>query len=161
MATAVALHTSGDISVDVPRRVAFTFLEDPHRLAACIPGCSELQEIAPGRYSAILTSRVAFMTISFRVAIEIVALDPPQAIDATISGDAVGLPAHVAATAAVRLSDEGEHRTTISYTTDIALTGKLGGLGQPVFRSTSAELARQFGANLKHALEGQRTGAPA
>lgn len=151
----MALHTSGEISVDVPRDVAFSFLQDPQRLAACIPGCRDLRELASNRYSAVLSSRVAFITVSFKVTIEIVRLDPPHAIGATITGDAVGLAGHVAAAAAVVLTDEDGQRTTIRYTTDIALTGKLGGLGQPVFRATSAQLAREFGDNLKHALEAQ------
>ena len=155
------LQTSGEISVGVPRDAAFAFLQDPHRLAACIPGCRDLREIGPNRYAAVLTSRVAFLTLSFNVTIEILRTEPPESIDAGITGDAVGLVGHVAATASVRLTDEGAHRTMIHYTTEIALTGKLGGLGQPVFRSTSAQLARDFGANLKQALEAQPTETPA
>jgi hypothetical protein len=149
----MALHTSDEVSVDVPRDVAFAFLQNPHRLAACIPGCRDVRNIDPNRYAAVLTSRVAFMTLSFNVTIELLRLEAPEAIDASITGDAIGLVGHVAASAAVRLIDEGAQRTTIRYTTDIALTGKLGGLGQPVFRSTSAQLAREFGASLKKALE--------
>lgn len=157
----MSLQTSGEISVGVPRGAAFAFLQDPHRLAACIPGCRDVREIGPNRYAAVLSSRVAFMTLSFNVTIAIVRLEAPDTIDATITGDAVGLAGHVSAAASVRLADEGAQRTTIRYTTDIALTGKLGGLGQPVFRSTSAQLAREFGANLKKALETQPTGTPA
>ncbi|MBI2186904.1 MAG: hypothetical protein HYU37_07235 [Acidobacteria bacterium] len=149
----MALHTSGEISVDVPRDAAFGFLQDPRRLAACIPGCRDLREISPNRYAAVLSSRVAFMTVSFNVTIEIVRMQAPEAIDAAIAGDAIGLVGHVSATASVRLTEDGAQRTTIRYTTGIALTGKLGGLGQPVFRSTSAQLAREFGAQLKKALE--------
>jgi carbon monoxide dehydrogenase subunit G len=155
----MALQTAGEISVAVPRNAAFGFLQDPHRLASCIPGCSELRELGPNRYSAVLSSRVAFITVSFKVTIDVVRVDPPHALDATITGDAVGLVGHVVASAAVRLSDAVGGGTTIHYSTDIALTGKLGGLGQPVFRATSAQLARQFGDNLKHALEPQPTSA--
>lgn len=157
----MALHASGDISVDVPSRVAFTFLQDPHRLAGCIPGCRDLREIGPNCYTAMLSSRVAFVTLGFKVTIEVVRIDPPHEIEAAITGDAVGLAGHVAATATVRLTPEGEHQTRVRYMTDVALTGKLGGLGEPVFRSTSAQLAREFGANLKRALEAQPTGTVA
>lgn len=162
----MALQTSGEISVDAPRDAAFAFLRDPHRLAACIPGCRDLREIGPNRYAAVLSSRVAFMTISFNVTIEILSMQAPDAIDAAIVGDAIGLGGHVSANASVRLVDEGAARTTIRYSSDVALTGRLGGLGQPVFRSTSAQLAREFGANLKRALEapaarGSALGAPA
>ena len=157
----MGLETSGEILVDVRRDAAFAFLQDPHRLAACIPGCRDLRVIGPNRYAAVLSSRVAFMTLSFNITIEIRRIEAPHAMDATITGDAVGLVGHVTATASVRLDEEGEERTMIRYTTDVALTGKLGGLGQPVFRSTSARLSREFGANLKTALEAQPTGTAA
>jgi carbon monoxide dehydrogenase subunit G len=153
----MALHASGDISVDVSRPEAFAFVQDPRRLAACIPGCRDLRELAADRYSAVLTSRVAFMTVSFNVTIDMLKVEPPETIEAKIAGDAIGLVGHVAATAAVRLTEEGEHRTGLSYATDIALTGKLGGLGQPVFQATSTRLAREFGENLKKAIEAQHT----
>src|SRR5919109_3005118 len=121
----MALQTSGDVSVDVSREAAFAFLQDPHRLAACIPGCRDLREIGPNCYAAVLSSGVAFLTLSFNVKIEILRCDAPEAIDASVIGDAIGLVGHVSATASVRLTDEGAQRTTIRYTTDIALTGKL------------------------------------
>jgi carbon monoxide dehydrogenase subunit G len=149
----MALQTTGDIIVDVDRQSAFAFIQDPERLARCIPGCKDLREIGPNRYSAVLASRVAFITLSFNVVIDVTRIEPPQAIDAKITGDAVGLPGRVAATAGVQLEEAGERRTKVRYVTEIGLTGKLGGLGQPVFRATSAQLAQEFGRNLKAAIE--------
>jgi carbon monoxide dehydrogenase subunit G len=153
----MALQTTGEITVDVDRTIAFAFVQDPERLAGCIPGCHDLREVSPGRYSAVLTHRVAFMTLSFKVIIDVVRIEPPNEIEAKINGDAVGLSGHLVATAAVRLTETAERRTTIRYVTDVGLTGKLGGLGQPAFRATSAQLAREFGANLKKGIEAGRT----
>jgi hypothetical protein len=77
---------------------------------------------------------VAFLTLRFKVVIDVIRIDPPSAIEARITGDAIGLAGHVVATASLDLTDAGEHRTTIRYATDVGLTGKLGGLGRPVFR---------------------------
>src|SRR5262245_33555947 len=152
----MALQTTGETAVDVERPIAFAFVQDAERLARCIPGCDDLRELSPARYSAVLTSRVAFLTVRFNVIIDVVRIDPPNAIDAKITGDAVGLAGHVVATASVQLVEDGTRRTMIRYATDIGLTGKLGGIGQPVFRATSARLAREFGENLKKALEAGR-----
>ena len=149
----MALQTAEEITVDVERASAFAFVQDAARLARCIPGCDDLRELSPGRYTAVLTSRVAFMTLSFKVIIDVLRIEPPNMIEAKITGDAVGLAGHVAATASVWLVEQGERRTMIRYVTDVGLTGRLGGLGQPVFRATSARLAREFGENLKRALE--------
>lgn len=156
----MALHTSGEIPVGVPRDVAFGFLQDPPRLAACIPGCSDLGELGPNRYSAVLNSRVGFLTVRFTVTIDVTRVEPAHSIEATITGDAVGLAGHVVARAGVALTDAGAQQTIVRYTTDITLTGRLGGIGQPVFRATSARLAREFGDNLKQALEAQPAPIP-
>jgi carbon monoxide dehydrogenase subunit G len=153
----MALQTTGEISVAVDRTRAFEFLQNAEQLAACIPGCRDVREIAPGRYTAVLSSRVAFMTLNFNVTIELVKVVPPATLEATISGDAIGLAGHVAAHARVELLPDDDRRTTVRYYTDVGLTGKLGGLGESVFRATSAKLSREFGINLKTALERQPT----
>ena len=149
----MALQTAGEVSVDVDRAAAFGFVSDPSRLVQCVPGCHDLREISPGRYSAVVTSKVAFITLSFQVIVEIVKIEPPDAIEAKITGDAIGLAGRVVATAGLRLGSAGDGRTAISYSTDVVLTGKLGGLGESVFRAKSAELAREFATNLKVAIE--------
>jgi carbon monoxide dehydrogenase subunit G len=149
----MALDTSGEITVAVDRSTAFTVVRDPFRLGRCIPGCSELRETGPGRYSAVLTSRVAFMTVSFHVIVDLTKIEPPSALEATITGDARGLSGHVVATARLDLAEADDSHTTVRYATAVGLTGKLGSLGQPVLRATSAKLAREFGDNLKVEIE--------
>jgi carbon monoxide dehydrogenase subunit G len=149
----MALETTGEIIVNVDRQTAFDIVRDPQRFAGCIPGCHDVVQLGPDKYTAVLSSKVAFMTLSFKVTIDVTRMDSPEAIDATITGDAVGLAGRVAATAGVRLMEDGPERTCIRYRSDVALTGKLGGLGQPVFRATSARISRQFGDNLKALIE--------
>ena len=122
-------------------------------MAPCIPGCKDLRELSAGRYSAVLTNDVAFITLTFKVIVEVVRIDPPSAIEAKITGDSVGLVGRVTANAELRLSDAGPGQTDIQYVAGVGLTGKLGGLGEPVFRAKSAEVARQFALNLKAAIE--------
>ncbi len=149
----MAVETSGEITVDVDRSTAFAVVRNPTRLARCIPGCKDLRELAPDRYTAVLSSQVAFMTMSFKVTIDVTRIDEPSALEAKIAGDAVGLAGHVVATARLQLEESADRRTIVRYSTDVGLTGKLGGLGQPVFKATSAKMAREFGANLKAEIE--------
>ena len=157
----MALDTSGEITVAVDRSTAFAIVRDPVRLARCIPGCSDLRETGADRYTAVLTSRVAFMTVSFNVIVDVTRIEPPAALEAKITGDARGLSGHVVATARLDLADAGDASTTVRYATAVGLTGKLGSLGQPVLRATSAKLAREFGDNLKMEIEKGSAGATA
>lgn len=149
----MALETSGEIIVAVDRPTAFAIVRDPVRLARCIPGCKDLHGSGPEHYTAVLTSRVGFMTVSFKVNVAVTKIEAPETIEATITGDAVGLSGHVVATARLNLDETGDRQTTIRYTTEVGLTGKLGSLGQPVLRATSAKVAREFGDKLKAEIE--------
>lgn len=149
----MALQTSGQIRVDLDRAILFDTVRDPVWLAERIPGCKDLREVSEGRYSAVLTNEVGFITLSFRVIVEVVKIDPPNAIEAKITGDAIGLVGRVSATAGLELLEAGPGQTEIRYSSKVSLTGKLGGLGEPVFRAKSAEVAKQFGANLKAAID--------
>jgi carbon monoxide dehydrogenase subunit G len=147
------LQTSGQVLVDVDRATAFDFVRDPMTLAACIPGCKNMQEVSPGIYSAVLTNDVAFITLSFKVRVEVIRIEAPDTIEAKITGETIGLAGRVTANAALRLAEVGPSQTEIRYTSNVSLAGKLGGLGEPVFRAKSAEVSKQFGANLRTAIE--------
>jgi carbon monoxide dehydrogenase subunit G len=155
----MALQTSGRVCVDVDRAIVFDFVRDPVRLAQCIPGCTDLRELSPDRYSAVLTNEVAFITLRFKVIVEVVKVEPPNLIEAKITGEAIGLVGRVAANAQLQLFEAGPNQTHVSYAANVSLTGKIGGLGEPVFRAKSAEVAREFGANLKAAIERTPTNA--
>jgi hypothetical protein len=152
------LQTGGEFTVAVPQERAFAFISDPFTIAKCIPGCSDLREIAPGKYGAKLTNRVGPISITFDVTVELTKVEPPSAIDAVVSGNAAG--GRLTATATVRLETVDAGTTKVTYTVDLTLTGKLGGIGQPVFRAKSEELSKKFGANVRAALESAE-GAPA
>lgn len=147
------LKTGGEFTVAVPQERAFGFVSDPFAIATCIPGCSDLRETSPGKYAAKLTNRVGPISIAFDVTVELTRIEPPSAIDALVSGNAAGLGGRLTATATVRLEAAGASETKVAYTVDLGLTGKLGGIGQPVFRAKSDELSKKFGANVRAALE--------
>ena len=155
----MALQTSGQVRVDVDRTTAFDFVGDPVRLGQCIPGCTALRELSPGVYSALLTNEVGFITLRFKVTVEVVKVEPHSAIEAKITGETIGLVGRVVANAGLQLSEGGPSQTDIRYTATISLTGKLGGLGEPVFRAKSASVAREFAAKLKAAIEKTPTNA--
>jgi uncharacterized protein len=152
------LQTGGNFEVAVPQDRAFAFINNPQMLATCIPGCSDLKNLGDNKYSAKLTNRVGPISLTFDVVVELTKVEPPAAIDASVSGNAAG--GRLTATATVRLEPVDAAHTKVTYTVDLGLTGKLGGIGQPVFRSKSDELSKKFGANVRAALEtGAKAGA--
>ncbi len=147
------MQTGGEFTVAVDRDRAFAFISDPFRIAACIPGCENLRELEPGTYAATLSNKVGPITVKFDVTVELTNVVPPESLDATVGGNAPALGGRLNATAQLRLAAIDAAQTKVTYSVELGLSGRLGGIGQPVFRAKSDELSKKFGANVKAAIE--------
>jgi hypothetical protein len=150
------MQFAGQVKVKAPRAAVFAALRDARFFASCVEGVSELAEIAPDRYAATLTTKVAYMSFKFKVTVALVRVEPPREIEARIEGVPLGIVGRLAATAMTTLGEAGDE-TSIDYRVDTSLTGRLGSLGQPVLRAKAKEMERQFAARLQAAFD--RAGA--
>jgi carbon monoxide dehydrogenase subunit G len=141
---------SGEISVPAPRPQVFAKLRDARFFSSCIEGVQELNEIDETHYTAILETRVAYIKFRFRVAVEITDIEEPVKVGGRIEGTPLGVVGRLTATSVANLREQ-DGQTIVSYEIDVALTGKLGSLGQPVMKSKAKEMERQFAANIRAA----------
>ena len=146
------MKISGEIKVKAGRAAVFDALCDARFFASCIDGVRELTQIDEKSYAAVLETRVAYLQFKFKITVQLVRIEPPSRIEAKIEGTPLGIVGHLAATTVTTLA-EAEDQTVISYTMDMALTGKLGSVGQPVLKSKAREMEKQFTKNLEAAFE--------
>ena len=146
------MEFSGKIEIKAPRTAVFEKLADPRFFATCIDGVSDLKEVDPTHYTAVMEMRVAYIRFKFNILVEIADSVAPHRIVAKSEGTPVGVVGRLTSTATTTLT-ESAGITTVAYFIDVGLTGKLGSMGQPVLRSKAKELERQFAANLKAAFE--------
>jgi hypothetical protein len=146
------MNFTGEINVKAARDAVFEKLNDARFFASCIEGVSNLQEIDPTHFTAVLETKVAYIRFKFNIVVEIAESVAPCRIIAKSEGTPLGVVGRLTSTSTAELSEK-DGETTIAYSIDVALTGKLGSLGQPVLRSKAKELERQFAANLKAAFE--------
>lgn len=146
------MNFSGEIAVKAPRSEVFKALRDARFFASCIDGVGDLKEIDAGRYDAVLETRVAYMRFKFNVSVELTRVEPPSEIEAKVEGVPLGVVGRLSATTMTKLEESGDE-TRVHYSINASLTGKLGGLGQPVLRAKAKEMERQFAKRLKAAFE--------
>ncbi|MCL6562853.1 MAG: hypothetical protein K6U87_07575 [Firmicutes bacterium] len=148
---------SGRFRVLRDRAWVFETLTDILRVGQCIPGCSELEEVEAGRYTAKVRVEVGFLKLVFDVTVEVVEVAPPEFIRFRIQGKPSGFSAQLTATAELRAKpdpgDSGEPATLVEWQLDQTLKGALGGIGQPVFRAKAEEQGARFAQNLQRLLE--------
>lgn len=146
------MNFNGEIKVKAARDAVFGKLNDARFFASCIDGVSDLQETDDTHFTAVLETKVAYIRFKFNISVEIAESVMPHRIVAKSEGTPMGVVGRLTSTSTAELT-EADGETTIVYMIDVALTGKLGSLGQPVLRSKAKELERQFATNLKAAFE--------
>lgn len=147
------MQVSGQLEVNASREQTFQFINDARKLALCIPGCSDLNEIQENEYEAVVKIDVAFLSLRFDVTVRLDDVQEGYGEKAVIAGKPRGLIGKLSATAELKLEELNETTTLVKYVVDQTITGKLGGIGQSVFRSKAEEMGNLFASNLKTALE--------
>ena len=145
------MKIEGELTVKAGREKVFNAVRDA-RFFTCLEGVSELAEVDPTHYTALIETRLSFLKLKFKVAVQLVRLEPPCEIEAKIEGKPLGVLGRLTAVSVTTLSETASE-THVRYTIDVALTGKLGSLGQAAFSAKAKEMSEQFGANLRAALE--------
>lgn len=146
------MRLNGEFTVKSSRKAVFDAVRDARFFASCIEGVSELTEIDSTHYGAVMETKLSFMKFKFKVTVELVRVEPPHEIEARIDGRPIGFLGRLTAVSVTTLT-ESHGETRLRYTMDVALTGKLGSLGQSAFSAKAKEMAKQFGDNLRAAFE--------
>lgn len=149
---------SGRIDVPAPRQAVFEKLRDAHFFASCVDGVHDLVEIDDRHYIATLETRVAYIKFKFAVSVEIVELDEPVRVVARVEGTPIGMVGRLTATSTGNL-EEQDGGTAVNYELEVALTGKLGSLGQPVLKSKAKEMERQFASRIQAKFQATNAGS--
>jgi uncharacterized protein len=142
------MKITGQITVPAPRDRVFDAWRDARFFAACVDGVRDLSEVDQTHYTAVLETKVAYMTFRFSVAVELTRIEPPHLIEAKIEGTPIGLVGRLTATSTTRLTQESEN-TLIDYAIESTLTGRLGSIGQPVLRAKARDMEREFTSRLR------------
>ena len=151
---------TGRIDVPAPRQAVFEKLRDAHFFASCVDGVHDLVEIDDRHYTATLETRVAYIKFKFAVSVEIVELDEPVRVVARVEGTPIGMVGRLTATSTGNL-EEQDGGTAVNYELEVALTGKLGSLGQPVLKSKAKEMERQFASRIQAKFQATNAGSAA
>jgi carbon monoxide dehydrogenase subunit G len=147
------MRFSGELSVPAAREAVFDRFRDAPFFASCVEGVGELSEVAPDRYAARFTTKIAYIRFEFDVTVDIVRAERPHAIEARIEGKPHGVVGRLSANSTASFEEEGG-ATRVIYNIEANLTGRLGSIGQPVLKSKAREMEKQFVEKIRAAFPG-------
>lgn len=146
------MKLAGNFTVAAPREQVFQFLQDPQALARCLPGCKQVQQTGPDRYSALVEVSVAFMRVSFQLEARIAEATAPSHLVADVTGQPLAVAGQLKMSTSLHLTAPAPAETAVAYTMDVHLTGRLGSLGESVLRPQAQKMGDQFAKNVQSAL---------
>ena len=112
-----------------------------------------MEAIGENRYRATMTAKVAYITFSANTEVAITRMDPPHELESVARGEDKRLGSNVQLSATLRLTPQTDGGTEVAYRADVSLWGKLGTLGEPVFRQKATQIGKEFAQCVKGKLE--------
>jgi uncharacterized protein len=136
------LELTGEYEIAAPREKVWVLLNDPAVLKQCIPGCEELTADGEDAFAATVTLKIG--PIKARFSGEVTLSDKVVPESYTITGEGRGgIVGFAKGAAKVHLVDNGG-ATTLTYSVNADVGGKIAQLGSRLIASTSKKLADQF-----------------
>ena len=135
------MKLSDEVIIPVPRIKVWEALNDAELLRQCIPGCEEIVKKSDTEMEAKVTVKMGPVKASFKGAVTLSDLDPPNGY--RISGSGKSMMGGATGGANVRLEDVPEG-TKLIYEVDAQVTGKIASLAQRFIEPTARQLSGQF-----------------
>ncbi len=149
------MKVNGSATLHAPREQVWAALNDPAVLVRTIPGCQQLEEVAPDAYRMTITAGVASIKGTYQGDVSLTDQDQPGAF--TLKASGAGAPGTVSADVRVTLA-EHDGGTRLDYAADAIVGGMIGGVGQRVLSGVAKKTAGEFFKAVDDVLTGKAPG---
>ena len=145
------MHFDGVFAVSAPRERVFGVISDPDQVAKCIPDLRRLDVKSADEFDAIVGIRVAVISGELSLRFRTVEKKPPSRAKLVAHG--MGLGSAVDLEMVTELADEVGGGTSMKWTADATVSGKIASLGQGLMKSQAEKIIRQLFDCLRSKLE--------
>jgi uncharacterized protein len=154
------MKISSSFSVPEESAKVFDLFLDAPTMRSCIPGCQELVRVDDMHYSGRLVNEIAHVRFDASFTVEIVGIELPHEVRAVLKGEDRRLASSLKLDAVLQVRPEGS-ASMVSYSMELAMWGKLGRMGESIFRRKTVEVERQFVEAFTRACDGTAQFEPA
>lgn len=141
-------------TVPADPKTVFDLFFDADTMRASIPGCEELVRVDETHYTGRLVNEIAHVRFNAAFSAEIVGVDAPREVKAVLKGEDRRLGSSLKLDATLSVEPNGADNSTVTYAMEMAMWGKLGRMGESIFRRRTAEVEKQFVAAFSRAASG-------
>jgi carbon monoxide dehydrogenase subunit G len=142
------------IIIAAPPKAVWDFLWDVERLARCIPGCEQAATVEPHtRYTALIVDRVGPLKVKMPLDLTVQEAEEQQRLHVVANGKDSALGSTVRIDIHADLTPQ-DAATSLDLHIDVAVSGKIAGLGAGLFKRKFDDIMMKFGQQVKAEIEG-------
>ena len=138
----MAMTMNGEYQLPVSRETVWAKLNDTETLKACIPGCESFDKLSDTEFQAVAVTKIGPVKARFRGKVTLSDLDRPNGYKISGQGDG-GVAGFASGGAMVKLEPK-DGGTSLTYTVEAQIGGKLAQLGQRLVNGAAKKLADEF-----------------
>ena len=138
----MAMTMNGEYQLPVSRETVWAMLNDTETLKACIPGCELFDKLSDTEFQAVAVTKIGPVKARFKGKVMLSDLDPPNGYK--ISGQGDGGVAGFASGGATVKRESRDGGTSLTYTVEAQIGGKLAQPGQRLVNGAAKKLADEF-----------------
>lgn len=140
--------------VQAPVQTVWDFLRDASTFSLCVPGIEQIEVFDEKNFGAVIKVKIALISARFKIALTVTEEEPPTHLVSVVKGEDNGNGTAVEMKSFVDLEPSADGGTTVSYSTDTALSGKLAALGGGIaVKLKAVQLGKEFAREVKKRVE--------
>jgi len=123
------------------RTDVWALLNDPQRLAKCLPGCEKLEPLGDNRYKVSIRFALAAFSGAYSGSVELSELQPPRSMRMCMEGK--GTPGFMKGEGRLELGEKGGS-TEVRYEGEAQVGGLIAAVGQRMIEAAAKKILQQF-----------------
>lgn len=140
------LSYSGQEKVQAPPAAVWAFVQDPERVARCLPDVQDVQVTGPNQMVATVNIGVGMVRGKFKFDIQVQPDEAAQRVNVVVKGG--GLGSVVDMTAGANIVDNGDGTTTLDWNGDADMRGPIASVGGRMLDPQAQKLIQKTFQNM-------------
>jgi uncharacterized protein len=136
------MELHGSVTIPAPLDKVWSGLNDPEMLRQCIPGCEEVEQVAPDELHARVLLKMGPVRARFAGKVKMTDIRPQQGYTLNFEGSG-GSAGFARGSSVITLQTVGD-ATQLDYTAQASVAGKLGQIGGRLMDASARQLADRF-----------------
>jgi uncharacterized protein len=132
---------SGSATLPAKREQVWQLLNDPKRLAKCLPGAQSLEPDGPDRYKVAMKFGIAAFSGNFQGWVGLADKKPPESLIMHVEGR--GAPGFMKGEGTISLRAQGSE-TEVHYHGEAQVGGVIASVGQRMVEAAAKKIVAQF-----------------